>query len=148
MDKFEWSSQYNVGVEEIDSDHRKLLSILNMSIESVNHPNTAEIELTDIVKKITAYTQKHFQREETLMEVCEYPHIINHKAAHARLTDHVVKLTEDIDKGKLTAEELAQFLISWLIEHISEVDYYLAAHCVGKEKLITESLKHIPMDDI
>ncbi len=50
--------------------------------------------------------------------------------------------------AKLTAKELVNFLVNWLIDHIADADSVIADYCVGKESEISISLEHIPMKDI
>jgi len=148
MEPFVWTPQLSIGVDEIDEDHKKLIIILNMAIESMNHPENDGIEFANIFEKMSIYTQHHFHREEALMKACNYPHTDNHKSVHALLIKEINHKNKIFKKGKLSAEDLVEFLLNWLIDHIADSDAVIAEYCEGKSELIKNTLEHMPMDDI
>ncbi len=136
----EWSNKLSVNIEEIDNDHKELLSLLNRCISHVSEAKKENNEVGVILHDLLNYTRYHFQREEHIMKIVDFPDIENHIYVHKELFKEVKHREEQFEQGDEISEQLIQFLSDWLITHILGMDKKLADYCVGKEKLITEAL--------
>ena len=84
MEKVEWQDAYCIDVDEIDVQHRKLLSIVNEFFDvATGHPADYPIKVGRCLKKLADYTHYHFASEEMLMEQYQFPNIQQHKEEHA-----------------------------------------------------------------
>jgi hemerythrin-like metal-binding protein len=122
LDYFPWKEDYSVGVFEIDSQHRKLIAILNRL-----HAELWEERVTEAVKasidEMLEYTMTHFKAEEALMARYGYPALAGHRAAHEKLAGEVLSLRMKMDQGKsVNPLELVAFLKEWLTNHILTED--------------------------
>ena len=81
MGNVEWNEGMSVGVEAIDSDHKALLLVINEVNESLGSDD-ADILIKEIFEKLEKYIKQHFQREERLLEQCDYSELDDHKKQH------------------------------------------------------------------
>lgn len=125
-----WKKEYNVGVESIDNQHKKLVNIINELKEGVDQSKQGEV-LKDILPRLVNYTKVHFSDEEKIMEKAGYPELHLHKAQHKILINQVIEVLENLKSGKSNvSEDLFEFLKHWLIKHVLDHDkefgYYLS----------------------
>ncbi len=123
MSLIEWSSQYSVGIEMFDDEHKKLIAIINELHDSFEHGvdrSIAEHALNELVD----YTVQHFGHEEELFEKFDYPDKAAHRIAHLELRQQVLEYRDTLlDKGGIEMSlELITFLRYWLLGHIMSED--------------------------
>jgi len=138
----QWSNRFALGIEEIDRDHCNLLSLLR-KCQLVEKGNQRDKELRAILTDLIEYTHTHFQREEAVMMVCNYPGLANHSQVHQLLIKQIDTKFEYLEQGKLNVRELYTFLSDWLIDHIQGMDHAIAPYCEGKGDLITRTLNQM-----
>ena len=73
----EWNDSLETGVEEIDSDHRCLISLANRIHNAALAGNREEV--ADLVLEFSNYCDDHFVMEEEFMRDIHYPHRAEHK---------------------------------------------------------------------
>lgn len=117
-----WYDNYNIGIEEVDTQHQKLAKTIRKLQKSlVNGRFTPETGET--LKFLVEYTREHFNAEEALMAKVGYDDIEAHKKLHKKLVAQVVEILINLKKGKkIDAYELVDFLTDWLINHIVHED--------------------------
>ncbi len=132
IDIFPWDDNFNTGLPEIDKQHRKLVQLLNVLANHVAF-ETKLPELDNIFDELADYTVYHFQTEEAIWKsfLADDPAEIEHRAAHARFVEEVIRLKADLaNLGAKPPEDLAEdalaFLARWLASHILETDRYMA----------------------
>ena len=130
MDKVTWENVYHLGVDEIDLQHRKLISIMNAFYDTTQgDPKEYPLNVGKSLKKLTDYTYEHFSHEEALMEKYKYPDVEKHKAQHRLFADQLNSRIPLIAKGnQLEGERLYDFLLEWLLHHIAHIDALWAEH--------------------
>ncbi len=117
-----WYDNYNIGVEEIDTQHQKLAATIRKLQKSLANgrfsPGAGET-----LKFLVEYTRKHFSDEEALMAEINYEELEAHQELHKKLVAQIVEILLDLKKGRrLDAYELIDFLTDWLIHHIVQED--------------------------
>ena len=118
----EWREEYSVGIEHIDDDHKKLISLLNNFTIAYDYAMSESFE-KDALNELISYTKYHFDREEKMMEDNDYPDVIAHKAQHKVMIKQVEKFVQLYnDKGHDALDEISSFLSNWLINHINGTD--------------------------
>jgi hemerythrin len=123
-----WTGNLSVGVKAFDDDHKQLIRIINElhgAIQNVNE--TGEIEGAEVemaLHRLENYSRGHCSREEALMEKFQYPDNLKHKQQHQEFYDRIADMTERFrgSKSPKHAEEVMQFIYSWLTNHINESD--------------------------
>ncbi len=116
-----WKDSYNLGLEEIDDQHKSLIDIINRIWISVVAKKDKDA-VFPLIEELERYTIAHFAAEETFMRVTEYPDFPAHKLAHQDFIARVAtEKTRALQSGSLSLE-LIYFLRDWLINHILVTD--------------------------
>ncbi len=77
-----------IDVEEIDSQHHKLLDIINDLYRIMKRGEGSQAMLTG-VDKLIQYTRGHFSFEEEMLRRAGFSGLKDHQALHARLIKRV-----------------------------------------------------------
>ncbi len=119
---FKWSSDYNVNIKTIDSQHQELVRILNHLFIAVSKREGDKV-IAGILDALTDYTKTHFALEERLMQQAKYKELESHKLEHRKLIAELDRLCKKhlVEEKPIYFEMLA-FLKNWLKEHIQGVD--------------------------
>ncbi len=119
MALIEWSEQLSVHVVDFDSDHQRLIAILNNLWEASEERRGHEV-IEAILADLVEYTRTHFAREEDMFARWDYPGAALHKQAHARLLATAGDLLDKFraDRSETVADEVFEFLRDWLVKHI------------------------------
>lgn len=125
-DAFAFTDKYKTGIEFVDEEHKKLFEI----IRETNDVIKAELvhdkfdAIVHILESLKEYTILHFQDEENYMESIGYEGLAMQKAAHTAFVDRLNEISlDDVDDNqKEYLEELIDFLLSWLTNHILKMD--------------------------
>lgn len=132
MPLLSWSDDYSVNNDELDSHHKKLISILNRLYSvclKVDSENCVDPKLEELL----AYTDYHFKAEEQYMRQIEYFEIDDHAEMH---NNFIFKMNEfkhiqEPNQMELT-KELIIFIGKWLLHHVLEEDKKYALHATGR----------------
>lgn len=131
-----WRPQLRVGHEDIDTDHRYLILLIN-TVELVfrfpEHPEHIEMALNEL----HMYAEKHFEREEKIQIAWGYTHLDQHKMEHRKLMEGLDALiakvrtalsdsSSGMDTIKAEGAEITSFLRAWLLDHVIKTDMKLA----------------------
>jgi len=117
-----WNDNLNIGILQIDAQHKNLVNMLNQLYEAMSSGKGKEV-VGKIVKEMTAYTVTHFGTEERLMQQHGYPEFTQHKKEHELFVKKVQEFNSEIQKGNLIiTSNVAIFLKEWLIKHIQGTD--------------------------
>ncbi len=122
MGPTQWSDALKLGIDEIDQQHRKLLSLIDELNEAMRQGKGKDI-LGKITTELDSYTKYHFKSEERLFSNCGFPEAVSHKKIHDDFVQKVTGFKKDFDSGKLgVATDILLFLNNWLINHIKGLD--------------------------
>ena len=118
----EWNNDFSVSINEIDSQHKIIIELINEVDEAAKSPDEHE-KLAHILQELINYTKTHFAVEESLMRIFNYPEYVSHKRKHDLLIYRINNFQEQFNKGNnFITKELHFFLQDWLIKHIQKVD--------------------------
>ena len=128
MALIDWTPGLNLGVEEIDNQHRKLVAMINALNDAMRQGKGNAI-LGKIIDGLIAYTGAHFKTEEKYFAQVDYPGRLEHVGEHNAFVKKVSDFRAGFAKGKLGLSiEVIQFLSDWLKEHIQGSDRKYVAH--------------------
>jgi len=127
----QWSDKMSTGVENIDQEHKKLIRLINQSAQ-LTQGETDRNAIQQILDELFAYTEYHFQNEESLMQQIAHPHIAKHQEVHKMLIKEVKQRINQFNQGQLLIQDLLEFLSAWLQEHILGMDKFIVSE--SKEK--------------
>ena len=124
----EWKPEYSVGILEIDSQHRRLLDIINQMHDAMKMGGKPAA-ITAVVNELVGYTRYHFAYEERLMEEAGYPQLEEHRRKHRAMVGQVDSFRDAAGSASAAVSlKLMGFLKDWLSRHIMETDQYYARH--------------------
>ena len=113
-----WTSDFSVGVEEIDIQHKKLVNMINELYEAMTN-GKGNSKLEEIINRLADYCVYHFATEEKYFDKFGYPDTENHKKIHNDFIEKVsIFKTEFENKEVLLTNEVLEFLSSWIRNHI------------------------------
>lgn len=117
-----WKKAYETGIVSLDNEHKKLIEQTDRLFESIRNKKSDEI-LEETLNMLYTYTLDHFEHEEKILTEYRYPDLEQHKVIHQKLREDLHVLREKASSGTAqVATELLNFLRSWLLGHIADVD--------------------------
>jgi hemerythrin-like metal-binding protein len=127
-----WKPEFSVRVPEIDTQHRRLLEIIN-SLHEAMHMGGKPAALQAVTDELVAYTRYHFGYEEQMLARAGYPALEEHKRKHRAIVDQVEGFASEVTSGKASVSlKLMSFLKDWLSRHIMETDQRYSSHVAGR----------------
>lgn len=129
MESFHWDSSYLTGLPTVDTQHHRLVDLINDLGEQVAERALTESALATIFGELTDYASYHFTEEEALMAEMRLDerHIVLHCSLHQRFLTDVTRLYGEIKSpGAPEVEHLLDYLVNWLAFHILGEDQNMA----------------------
>jgi hemerythrin len=134
MSFMSWQTDYQVGVAEIDNQHRRLVQMVN-SLHEAMKSGTGKTLVPKVLNELVEYTVSHFSTEERFMQGARYPEYSLHKRQHEELTRQVLKIKAQVDgDSPVNTIEVMNFLKNWLVNHILGSDKKLGQYIIGQRK--------------
>lgn len=118
----EWTENFEIGIEELDQQHKKLIDITNQLYAAfVNDKGKKEIK--EIIKGLVDYASYHFSIEENYFNEFSYSDKKFHIAEHQVFLKEITNFQNDFNKGKVRfLDDFVNFVKSWIINHFKNVD--------------------------
>ncbi len=127
-----WGSEFSVGINSIDEQHKKLVGYVNELNDAMAQGKGKDV-LEKILGSLVDYTKTHFAHEERLFKAHAYPEGSTHKAKHDELTKKVIQFQKDLHDGKtVMSVEIMAFLKDWLLNHIKGTDMKYSPYLKAK----------------
>ncbi|NTV29170.1 MAG: bacteriohemerythrin [Candidatus Omnitrophica bacterium] len=121
-DIFKWDDSFLTGVPEMDTQHKKLVRMVNDLNRAMQAHRTNDV-LNGIVDALIDYTAKHFKDEEGVMSKAGFPDLAKHRQVHKSLVTKVLDVQKKLKSGEaVVGSELLEFLKDWLVNHIKGTD--------------------------
>lgn len=140
MPLIEWTPEFSVSVDSLDTDHKVLISLVNQLNDAITggEPRSTVQRVLDA---LLDYTNYHFGREETLMRACAYPDFDAHARTHATLRAQVADIRDRYARNpeSIHAREVLAFLKTWLTTHIVGRDHLYAPFMAGRRDEVEEA---------
>jgi hemerythrin len=114
---FKWKSDYNIGIEEIDSQHQKFFELahalleVSKSVDDAYDPDA----LLDVIEEFCQYTIYHFETEKKYFDKYDFP-CESHDAEHEKFIDFLANLNIDDIEHHSSASlfKLMKFVDGWI----------------------------------
>ena len=118
-----WSESLSIGVQELDTDHYRMIEIMNRLHDGMVVGHQRE-ELSAVLDELIEYTRYHFNHEESYFNRGDYPSAAVHHAEHELLVEQILQVREGLSSRSIEDldTELMNYLQSWLITHIMNTD--------------------------
>jgi len=117
-----WRDEFSVGVAQIDTQHKKLIGMINRLIEDQRRLTDRQT-IAQLLTEMTDYAQEHFRSEEYLMAEYGYDRKQKHEEQHRAFIDKTISFYNASDIGpNILSAALLDYLKTWLIGHILNED--------------------------
>ncbi|MFL0196344.1 bacteriohemerythrin [Clostridium sp. WILCCON 0269] len=123
---FKWKDDYKCGIKRIDEEHKRLFEIGESVYELIINENHVDYfgDVLNLVDDLKEYAIYHFEDEEKIMKLYDYPAYNQQKKAHDAFINKIEnvdieELDEDVQKSIL---KLLDFVYNWISEHILGMD--------------------------
>jgi hemerythrin len=118
----EWDKRFELGVEFVDQDHKRLVDLLNKIHDNIIDGATQEA-LGSVISELIDYATYHFAAEENSMAYHEYGGLAAHKEEHLKFCRMVAAFLDEARQGKGDPSlDILSFLGNWLFDHILLTD--------------------------
>lgn len=122
MALMQWSDDLSVSVSEIDSQHKKLVDLINI-LHAAMLAKQGKTVLEKTLDELAACTVCHFRTEEKYMQEFGYPAYFSHKKEHDAFVRKVADFQKEFSSGKLGfSVGIMNFLKDWITNHIMGAD--------------------------
>lgn len=154
MHIIEWSSDFALGIGEIDEQHKALVGMIN-ALDASTHGEYSTENMRRLLAELADYVRDHFGFEERLMAGggCTPELVTRHCGEHAYFRSVLRDLTADFENGRTSITiTLIEYLVHWLLHHIAVVDramaHQLNAAGQGLETRVAAALMQDVTDDL
>ena len=135
----QWSKEYETGHEIVDREHKDIFALVQMVFDI--SPTSRKEKIDEAISFLAEYTVRHFQHEEGLMTLSNYPDTKSHIQQHNDFIKSVTALQERVrDEGNTMRVHLDvnQTVVDWLVTHVLDSDKIFADHYKAwKKKTVT-----------
>ncbi len=125
MPLIEHMEELCVGIAEFDIEHLQLGGLSNLLYDAVQSDNV-DSALDKVLDGLILHTRLHFSHEEKFMARWAYPGLARHAEEHRLLTEAIKRFRARTDlhdvQRNVLAQQVADFISSWLLDHISGMD--------------------------
>ncbi len=139
---FPWNSNFTVGIDFIDEQHRKLVELLNKVIAQFimgNDHQANEAALTELID----YARFHFDEEEKLWRkhFGDAALANDHSKTHDIFFTKIQSILDEKTDDQSVTEKLIEYLTNWLAVHILHNDRRMATMVLEMEENGTSLLE-------
>ena len=135
MTFFEWKESYNLGIKEIDNQHRGLFDLIT-KLSDTKYFKHDEKYFFATLNTLVKYAELHFGTEERYMNQAGYTKAEEHHQEHLKFLKEVMRLAEELEQKQPNMQKkILTFLHDWYLNHIlgNDRDYVASM----KEKGLT-----------
>lgn len=141
-----WQDQFNIGVDVIDSEHKKLFSILNRLFMHKTEESKRQWVCQEGIKYFKDHAMKHFADEEQYMASIDYPGFEIHRHLHDNFRRKTLPaLEKELMQTAFSPEAIDHFLgvcAGWLLGHTMTEDRAITGKVASKwGELLPEELQ-------
>lgn len=150
--QLEWKDEYNIGVDIIDKEHRRLFKIINKLFRFTDEKGKSQWACEEGIKFFKEHAVRHFTEEEEYMASINYTRLDKHKHIHQEFRERTLPaLEEELEQTEYCADSVGHFLgvcAGWLIGHTLIEDHAITGSgksrwlelLPGKEQEVIEEI--------
>lgn len=117
-----WNDSLKVGLNEIDSQHKVLVDLLNQLFDAMQAGKSKEV-VGKVIIELTNYTITHFSNEERYFRQFGYADMEEHMLAHKSFINKIKGFRDDFQSGNVSVStEMMRYLKDWIVKHINGTD--------------------------
>lgn len=131
-----WQDRFNIGVEIIDSEHKKLFGIMNRLFMHKAEESKRQWVCQEGIKYFKDHAMKHFTEEEQYMASIDYADFETHRRLHDNFRQKTLPaLEKELAQSSFSPEAIDHFLgvcAGWLLGHTLTEDRAITGKAVSK----------------
>ncbi len=116
-----WKDEYNIGVDIIDREHRRLFKIINKLFRFTDEKNKSRWACKEGIKFFKDHATKHFMEEEEYMASIKYERLGVHMHIHSEFRERTLPaLEKELEQTGYCEDSVEHFLgvcAGWLVGH-------------------------------
>jgi hemerythrin len=122
MAEIVWTSDLELGIEEIDAQHKIFINIVNSLRRGIEEKDL-DIWLEPLLDQLRGYAHYHFGTEELYFRLYGFEGAAEHIAEHKKMMGRIAQIIERHESSGIDiTQELPAFLDDWLDRHIPDFD--------------------------
>ena len=134
--QFVWDDEYNIGVEIIDKEHKRLFKIINKLLAFGDEEKKSQWACQEGIKYFKEHAMKHFADEENYMKSINYEEFETHRLLHQSFRENTLPaLEEELERTDYAPDSVDHFLgvcAGWLIGHTLTEDRAITGEGMSK----------------
>lgn len=134
--RFEWQEEFNIGIDVIDREHRRLFKIINKLFAFKEEEKNNEWACHEGIKFFKGHVAKHFADEEAYMESIGYEGTEEHRRLHKSFRENTLPaLEQELEQSGYASDTVQHFLAvcaGWLIGHTLTEDLAITGKRIRK----------------
>lgn len=134
--QFLWQDRFNIGVDIIDREHKRLFSIMNKLFSYMEDGEKSRWVCEEGIKFFKEHAMKHFSEEEVYMASIGYHGYDMHRRLHDNFRKKTLpEIERELKETKYAPEAVKHFLgvcAGWLIGHTMTEDRAITGKAVSK----------------
>ena len=118
-----WRPEFNLGIEEIDLQHRYFLRLINRLHRAMQSGDDHATQVA-LLRELNAYVKFHFISEENMMRFASYDQLTEHQRHHYELIDQLNAKESGLSVryNEQQAQAVVEFLVRWFTIHTTGED--------------------------
>lgn len=122
MTLIRWTTEFEVGIPEVDEEHRHLVELIN-GLHDIMQMGADYVQVVELLGEIYSQIAAHFEAEEALMQASGYAGLAEHKEDHDTLLLDLRDIMDEVeDDGSFDAGQLSTDLNRWFSDHFQTHD--------------------------
>ncbi len=134
--QFMWHDRYNIGVDIIDREHKKLFSIMNKLLAYGENETKSEWVCREGIKYFKEHAMKHFSEEEVYMASIGYSGFEMHRRLHDSFRKKTLpEIEKELEQTGYSPDAVKHFLgvcAGWLMGHTMTEDRAITGKVISK----------------
>ena len=116
-----WVSEFEIGNELVDLQHRYFLDLLQRIEKSFKETIDNDYRRKLIIE-LHKYADFHFTSEENIAISYGIPGVNQHHQLHIKLIEELNQYAENLENGLKTIDEFLEFITDWFLVHTQHED--------------------------
>lgn len=147
-----WSDEYNIGVDVIDKEHKRLFKIINKLFAFGEEEKKSQWACQEGIKYFKEHAMKHFAEEENYMLSINYKGYETHRQLHEGFRQKTLPaLEQELENTNYSPGAVDHFLgvcAGWLIGHTLTEDRAIVGEGISKWTYLLPEEEHEAMKKV
>lgn len=150
--KLVWKDEYNIGVDIIDKEHRRLFKIINKLLVFSDEEKKSQWACQEGIKFFKDHAMNHFDEEEQYMESINYEGLKTHRLIHQGFReDTLPALERELEEMNYSPNSVDHFLgvcAGWLVGHTLTEDRAIVGGSINRWSGLLPKEEHEAMKKV